>query len=78
MRRLPNKADAREAAASVPKMGVAASGGRFEGWTGTEGNWQNMSIGVSKSVILEGRKVSEDEAILQMLLKTLSFIQKDI
>ena len=59
-------------------MGVAASGGRFERWTENEGDWQNMSIGVSKSVILEEPRVSEDEVILQIPLKTLSFFQKDI
>jgi hypothetical protein len=60
------------------RLGVAASGGRFEGWPETRDNWQNMSIGVSKSVILEESRLDAEEAIRQIPLKTLSLIQKDI
>ena len=59
-------------------MGVVASGGRFEGWTETRGDWQNMSIGVSKSVILGESKVREEGAIPQIPLKTLGFFLKGI
>ena len=46
--------DARKAEASVPRMGVAASDGGFEGEVKVEtrGDCQNLSIRVSESVIL--------------------------
>jgi hypothetical protein len=59
-------------------MGVAASDGRFEGWTEMKGNWQNMSIAVSKSVILGESKVIEEGAIQHIPLKTLSLSPKGI
>jgi len=45
---------ARKTEASVPRMGVAASDGRFEGKVKVEtrGDCQNLSIRVSESVIL--------------------------
>lgn len=45
---------------------------------GDEGNWQNMSIGLSKNVILVESRLEADRAILQIPLKTLSLIQRDI
>jgi hypothetical protein len=63
-------------------MGVRASDGRFikdeRRVDGDHGDWQNMSIEVSKSVILEGSPVNEAAAALRMPLKTLSLHQKDI
>ena len=53
------KADARKAEASVPKMAVAASDGRFERKMETGGDWQNLSIWVPESVILEESRVTE-------------------
>ena len=70
--------DARNAGPSVPKMGIAASGRRFEGWTERRGNCQNMSVGIAKSVILKGKTVREGGVILPIALKTLSLLQKDI
>ena len=46
-------ADARKAEASVPKMGVVASDGGLKGSMEALGDWQNLSIWVSESVILE-------------------------
>ena len=68
-----HETDARKAAANVPRMAIAASGGWFGGWTETRSNWQNMSIGVSKSVILGELRVDAGEAIPRIPLKTLSF-----
>jgi hypothetical protein len=45
---------------------------------GDEDNWQNMSIGLSKNVILGEWSREAGEAILQIPLKTRSLIQKDI
>jgi hypothetical protein len=70
--------DARKAAASVPGMGVAATGGRFEGWTERRDDCQNMSIAISKSVILGEPDLSEKGAIQQILLKTLSLLPMGI
>jgi hypothetical protein len=47
------EANARRADLRVPRLGVAAPDGRFEGVD----RCQNMSVGVSKSVILDGRKL---------------------
>ncbi len=59
-------------------MAVAASDGRFEGWTETRGDCQNMSIEVSKSVIRTEKLVSEQGVIPRMPLKTLSLFPKGI
>ena len=44
-------------------MGVAASGGRFEGKWRRRGDWQNLSIWVSESVILGESRVTEEVTI---------------
>lgn len=44
---------ARKDVSSVPNSGVAASDGRFAGAGGDGNRWQNLSIGVSESVITE-------------------------
>ena len=59
------KADARKAEASVPKMAVAASDGRFERKMETGGDWQNLSIWVPESVILGESRVTGEVTIPQ-------------
>jgi len=51
------------AKATVPRMGVAASDRRFEGWTRMGGDWQNLSIRVSESVILGESRVTDEVTI---------------
>ena len=51
------------ARATVPRMGVAASDRRFEGWTRMGGDWQNLSIRVSESVILGESRVTDEVTI---------------
>jgi hypothetical protein len=49
--------------ASVPRMGVAASDRRFEGVDRNGGDWQNLSIWVSESVILGESRVTDQVTI---------------
>jgi hypothetical protein len=44
-------------------MGVAASDRRFEGRTRMGGDWQNLSIRVSESVILGQSRVTDEVTI---------------
>jgi DNA-binding protein YbaB len=46
------KANAKKAEASVLRMGVAASDGGFHVKIEMRGEWQNLSIWISESVIL--------------------------
>jgi hypothetical protein len=48
---------------AFPEMGVAASDKRFEGWTRMGGDWQNLSIRVSESVILGESRVTDEVTI---------------
>ena len=46
-------------------MGVAPSNGRFDGTMETKGDWQNLSIWVSESVILGESRVTDEVTILR-------------
>jgi hypothetical protein len=57
-------------------MGVAASDGRFEGKVETRGNWQNLSIWVSQSVILGGLRAAEEVTIPQKAAENAAFASR--
>ena len=56
-------ANARRADSGVPSLGVAAPDGRFEVVDRDAGRCQNMSVRVSKSVILDGLKLAAEVTI---------------
>jgi hypothetical protein len=48
---------------AFPEWGWRHLTGRFEGWTRMGGDWQNLSIRVSESVILGESRVTEEVTI---------------
>jgi hypothetical protein len=57
-------ANARKADFLVPSLGVTAPDGRFDGVDRDAGRWQNMSIRVPKSVILDALRLVAEVTIL--------------
>ena len=57
-------------------MGIAASDGRFEGKMEMKGDWQNLSIWVSESVILGVSRLAEEVTIPQKAAENAEFGSK--
>jgi hypothetical protein len=69
-------AAARKADLSVPRSGLTASDGRFEGKMEMRGDWQNLSIWVSESVILGVSRMMAQVTIPQKAAENAEFASR--